>query len=61
MGSAASVEFWVAIAEAIAIAAGILEEVIRRRCCKRRTNTLEIDPGALDVEITLTEGHTSKK
>ena len=61
MGSAESVEFWVAIAEAVAIAAGIVEEVLRRTCCKRKKSTLEIDPKGLDVEITLTEGHTSKK
>lgn len=61
MGSAESVEFWVAIAEAIAIATGIIEEVVRKKCRRKRTNTLEIDPNGLDVEVTLTEGHTSKK
>ena len=61
MGSAGSVEFWVAVAEGVAIAAGILEEVVRRTCCKKKENTVEIDPGGMDVEITLTEGHTSKK
>lgn len=63
MSGEKSTEFWVAIAEGVLFVLGVLEEVIRRCCRKRkkRGEGAELTVEGRDIEITLTNKEAGER